>query len=82
MGVFMGGSFMSMWIWNGFQLDWKLNREPSEGDNITFDAARNYYVFGWLLVIVHRTVGETLAVMLGTCVVGVVGGRNMHWSGY
>ena len=53
MGVFMGGSFMSMWIWNGFQLDWKLNREPSEGDNVTFDAARNYYVFGWLLVIVH-----------------------------
>lgn len=40
----------SCWIWSGFDLDWRLARRATTGDNVTFDTSRNFYVFGWILI--------------------------------
>jgi len=39
-----------MWVWVATDLNWTIQRKVTVGDNVTYDAARNFYVFGYLIV--------------------------------
>ena len=70
---------MVMWVWNGFLLGWELKRQPSSGDNITFDAARNFHVFGSLLVSQHELLLLVESDGSESDVAGAVGACYLYW---
>jgi len=52
-------TLLSMWVWVATDLNWKIERIVTVGDNVTYDSARNFYVFGYLII------GWALAILIG-----------------